>query len=180
MQLNYKSLLLLPVLALTLSCGKPYDFTNGDPRLNLRSNHRMAQVGRPYELSGMLTGRMPSSSQVVMVIVKVDGNERITGVGNLYSRMLPAPNRVFVIRFTAMDYYEAMGRLRGDGLNTRLVPMTEMEDADRSIVDEGTVTLEIEVWLVEPHPTDPTKWDKVSRYVHGRHIVKLSCPHCVY
>jgi hypothetical protein len=170
--------MLAPLLALALSCGKPYDYVNGDPRLKLNNNKRMAQVGTPYEFGGMLTGRMPSPDQPVMMVLKVDGNERAIGIGNLYSRMIPAPNRVFVIQFTAMDYYEAMGRLRNEGLRTRLAGVDEPSNV--ALEDEGSVTIIVEIWLVEPHPTDPTKWVRGSRYVHGRHVVKLSCPHCVY
>lgn len=172
-------LMLVPLLALALSCGKPYDYINGDPKLKLHNNSRVAQVGRPYEFGGMLVGRMPPPDQPVMLILKVDGNEKAKGVGNLYSRMIPAPNRVFVIQFTEMDYYEAMGRLRSNGFRTTLTPLNEMEN-DRNLENEGKVIVEVEIWLVEPHPTDPTKWVRGGRYAHGRHVVKLSCPHCVY
>jgi hypothetical protein len=138
-------------------------------------------VGKPYYLGATLTGQMPAPNQNVMVIVKIDGDTRLISIGTMgNSRMLPGPSRRFVVNFTELDYFQATGRLRGDTLgNMRLAPI-DIPEIDPLEDDSGWLYIDVELWLADPHPYEPSKWVKVKRYAAGKFKVQLSCPHCTY
>jgi hypothetical protein len=179
-----KTCLRLALIALLgLSCAsKPYDYLHGQPRLDVRHNVRIAMVGKPYHLGVTLTGQMPAPNQDVMVVVKIDGDTRLTSVGTMgSSRMIPGPSRRFTINFTELDYFQATGRLQGNSFgDTHLTPLSEMTQIDPMNDDSGWLYIDVELWLADPHPYKPNDWVRVKRYAFGKFKVQISCPHCVY
>lgn len=172
--------LLSTLLLLTLpTCTKaPYNFLTGEPKLSLRGP-RLTMVGKPCPITYTLMGRLPAPDQPVGIMIKVFGDERASTVTPIHQRV----NKV-ILTFTDLDYYESMGKLRGNEFGDTWIDrsimdpeqhraLTDMED------DSGIIYIDIELYLVEPHPTHPDRWQRIKLWTKARWKVKIECPHCL-
>lgn len=172
--------LLTTLLTLTSSCASvPYNFTTGTPKINFTGSPRLTMVARPYQLKFTLLGRLPSPDQSVAIILKVWYNERALAFTTINQRV-----NTLILYFTELDFYEAVGKLRGNEHGDTWIDRSMMDPEQYSAAttledDEGSVPIDIEIWLVDPHPTDPARWVKTDLWLRGRWKVKLSCPHCL-
>ena len=132
---------------------------------------RMIEVGQAAVFK-LHWNRLPvfESGQSQRVEVKIFGEERT-------SKIMPVGDVIFTLTFSMLDYYEAAGRLVGDGFQTRLLRPDEMTAEETMQTSE--IFVDVRIFLVEPHPTEPNGWKQVKTIGHLRRSIRLSCHECV-
>lgn len=180
------TLTLILASILVLSCAKPYDYINGDPKLDFTGTKRTARVGKPYRMHVQLLGQLPHPDDFIELVVRTSLDAfmdyRLRGVGKLGNcRIIPGPEQTINLVFTTMDYYDAIGRITTDNFGKpRLIRPMDPNINTNEYGDEleGNVTITVEIWIVEPHPTVPGSWVRINKHTRRAFQVRLTCPQC--
>ena len=155
-----------------LGCsGKRYSFYDGPTRIEIRGP-RTAYTEQPWQAALMVSGEIPLDP--VCIVVKVDGQEVGYGIGYINSRITQLPP----LRFPVRLYLSKKGvRMPDEWVSEQVVPYSNPDVSGDEW--DGLIQIDVELWQIEPHPTEPMRMRRVHRICFAKYKISLSCPNCL-